>query len=106
MRSLAIIVSLFFLTAIFSGPIALVVARIRPKTKNGTVARRLEVTVLGIWGTLNGSQFALAPVPLFPRLVGIFSIVTSVLASSGIRERIPGSTRWRNSIDLGEYTCS
>jgi hypothetical protein len=80
MRSLTIIVSLLFLTAIFSGPIAWGVSRIHTKTRKGGLIRRSFVTVLGIWGTLNGMQFALAPVPLFPRLVGIFSITTSVMA--------------------------
>ena len=80
MESLAWIVAILFLTALVSGPIAIGLTFWKPKTLRGRKVRRLLVTLFSIWGILNGIQFAIAAVPLFPRLVGLMSVVTAVFA--------------------------
>ena len=80
MESLALIVAILFLTALISGPIAIGLTFLHPATLRGRTIRRLFVTIFAIWGILNGIQFVLASVPLFPRLVGLMSVVTSGFA--------------------------
>jgi hypothetical protein len=80
MESLAWIVAILFFTALISGPIAIGLTFLVPKTLRGRKVRRLLVSLFSIWGILNGIQFALAAVPTFPRLVGLMSVVTAGFA--------------------------
>jgi hypothetical protein len=36
--------------------------------------------MFALWGTMNGVQFALANIPVFARLIGVMSVVTSGFA--------------------------
>ena len=80
MESLAAIVAFLFITALLSGPIALALAHKKVLSRKARLVRRSFVTMFALWGTLNGVQFALANVPVFPRLIGIMSVVTSAIA--------------------------
>lgn len=81
MESLAFLVAILFLTALISGPIALGLTFLKPATSRGYKIRRVLVTLFAIWGVLNGMQFAIAAVPVFPRLVGVMSVATAVYAA-------------------------
>jgi len=80
MESLAWIVAILFLTALISGPIAIGLTFWRPQTVRRRKVRRLLVSLFSIWGILNGIQFAFAAVPIFPRLVGLMSVLTAMFA--------------------------
>ena len=80
MESLAWIVAFLFLTALISGPIALGLTFLQTTTLKGRRNRRIIITVFGIWGILNGIQFVLASLPVFPRLIGVMSVVTAAFA--------------------------
>ena len=80
MESLALIVAILFVTAILSGPIALGLTYIHAQTARGRKFLRVFISLFGIWGVLNGLQFAIANVPIFPRLIGLMSVITSVFA--------------------------
>lgn len=80
MESLALVVAILFLTALISGPIALGLTYLRPKKLRGRRIKRIIITIFGVWGILNGIQFILASLPIFPRLVGVMSVLTAALA--------------------------
>ena len=80
MESLAAVVAFLFITALLSGPIALALTHKNVVSRKGRLVRRSFVTMFALWGTLNGVQFALANIPVFPRLIGIMSVITSALA--------------------------
>lgn len=80
MESLALVVAILFLTALVSGPTALGLTFLPLTTIRGQRIRRVIVTVFGIWGILNGIQFVLASLPVFPRIIGVMSVVTAAFA--------------------------
>lgn len=80
MESLAFIVAILFLTALISGPMALGLTYLHPNKLRGRRIKRIVITIFGIWGVLNGFQFILASLPIFPRLVGVMSVLTAAYA--------------------------
>lgn len=80
MESLALVVAILFLSAIFCGPIALGLTYLHVRSKNGERLRRIAVGLFALGGSLTSLQFALAAVPLFPRLIGVAGLVISIIA--------------------------
>lgn len=87
MESLAIVVVMLFLIAILAGPISIALSskflksRLDSKASLGIVIlnliRKAVHLIVVAFGNLIGVQFLLiAGLPLIPRLVGLFSVVT------------------------------
>ena len=87
MESLAIVVIVLFLIALLAGPLSiglssqLVKSRLETKASLAIVIlnllRKFVHLILVAFGNLTGVQFLfINGLPLFPRLVGLFSIVT------------------------------
>ena len=87
MESLAIVVVIIFLIALLAGPISIalssqfVKSRLETKTSLAMVIlnllRKFLHLVLVAFGNLIGVQFLfIAGLPLIPRLIGLFSVVT------------------------------
>ena len=87
MESLAIVVVVLFLIALLAGPLSIglssqfVKSRLETKTSLAIVIinllRKFVHLILVAFGNLIGVQFLfINGLPLFPRLVGLFSIVT------------------------------
>ena len=87
MESLAIVVIVLFLIALFAGPLSIglssqfVKSRLETKASLAIVIlnllRKFVHLILVAFGNLIGVQFLfINGLPLFPRLVGLFSIVT------------------------------
>ena len=90
MESLAIVVAVLFLIAMFAGPIAIGLSSdVLTRTLSGKpgflfallrFSRKFLHIILVTLGTLVGAQFLiLSGLPLFPRLVGITAVVTSYI---------------------------
>lgn len=80
MESLALIVAILFASALLGGPIALALTFLRLKRKRNRLIKRFGVTLFATWGGLTALQFAIANVPIFPRLIGVAGLVFSILA--------------------------
>ncbi len=87
MESLAIVVIILFLIAMLAGPLSIAISsqfvksRLETKTSLAIVIinllRKFVHLILVAFGNLIGVQFLfINGLPLFPRLVGLFSIVT------------------------------
>ena len=87
MESLAIVIIVLFLIALLAGPISIAISSQFVKSRMETKASLAIVTlnllrkfvhlILVAFGNLIGFQFLLITnLPLFPRLIGLFSIVT------------------------------
>ena len=87
MESLAIVVVIIFLIALLAGPISIALSsqfvKSRLETKASlaivilNVLRKLVHFILVAFGNLIGVQFLfIAGLPLIPRLIGLFSVVT------------------------------
>ena len=87
MESLAIVVVILFLIALLAGPISIALSsqfvKSRLETKASlaivilNVLRKLVHFILVAFGNLIGVQFLfIAGLPLIPRLIGLFSVVT------------------------------
>jgi hypothetical protein len=87
MESLAIVIIFLFLTALLAGPLSialssrLVKSRFEGKTSFGfvllNILRKTLHLLLVAFGNLVGVQFLLITgLPFFPRMIGLFSIVT------------------------------
>jgi hypothetical protein len=86
-ESLAIVVAILFLIALLAGPLSIALSSQFVKSRLETKAS-LAIVILNLlrkfvhlifvaFGNLIGVQFLfIAGLPLFPRLVGVFSIVT------------------------------
>jgi hypothetical protein len=86
-ESLAIVVAILFLIALLAGPLSIALSSQFVKSRLETKAslaivilnllRKFVHLILVAFGNLIGVQFLfIAGLPLFPRLVGVFSIVT------------------------------
>ena len=91
MESLAMLVAILFMIAIFAGPMAMVLSsrRIKSFTESKSspifiilsVARRFLHILLILFGTVVGVQFGvLTDLPLGPKLIGFASIATCYIA--------------------------
>lgn len=91
MESLALLVAILFLIAIFAGPLAILLSsnRIKGFTESTSsplfvllsIARRFLHLLLILFGTVVGVQFGLlTDIPLGPRLIGLLSIATCYIA--------------------------
>lgn len=91
MESLALLVGILFLIAIFAGPIAIVLSSYRVKnfteSKSSPLfvvlssTRKILHLLLILFGTVVGVQFALlTDLPLAPKLIGLASVITCYMA--------------------------
>ena len=87
MESLALVVTILFLIAVLAGPLSIALSsqfvKSRLETKSSlaivilNLLRKFLHLVLVAFGNLIGVQFLfIAGLPLIPRLIGLFSIVT------------------------------
>jgi hypothetical protein len=90
MESLALFVAVLFLIALLAGPLSIALSsqffKSRLETKSSlsimilNLLRKLVHLVLIAVGTLIGVMWLfIAELPLFPRLIGLFSVVTSYI---------------------------
>ena len=90
MESLALFVAMLFLIALLAGPLSIALSsqffKSRLETKSSlsimilNLLRKLVHLVLIAVGTLIGVMWLFIPeLPLFPRLIGLFSVVTSYI---------------------------
>jgi hypothetical protein len=90
MESLALFVAMLFLIALLAGPLSIALSsqffKSRLETKSSlsimilNLLRKLVHLVLIAVGTLIGVMWLfIAELPLFPRLIGLFSVVTSYI---------------------------
>lgn len=91
MESLALLVTILFLIAIFAGPIAMILSSRRVKnfteSKSSpvfvvlSITRKLLHMLLILFGTVVGVQFGLlGDIPLAPKLIGFASIASCYIA--------------------------
>ena len=87
MESLAIVIIVLFLIALLAGPLSIAISSQFVKSRMETKAslaivilnllRKFVHLILVAFGNLIGVQFLfISGLPLFPRLIGLFSIVT------------------------------
>jgi hypothetical protein len=82
MESLVVLVTILFAIAIISGPIAIGIARIKVRTPLGLIFKRILHGIFIFMGTMVGGQWILIPgLPLFPRIIGVGSIVLCYIGS-------------------------
>ncbi len=82
MESLVVLVTILFAIAIISGPIAIAIARIKVQSPLALMLKRIIHALFIVMGTMVGGQWILIPgLPLFPRLIGIFSIILCYIGS-------------------------
>ena len=81
MESLALIVAIMLFTSLLGGPVAILLTYLPNKPTYLRVFRTIAIILLTLFGILFGFQLALSSgVPVFPRLVGFTSVITSVTA--------------------------
>ncbi len=80
MQSLAFLVALLFFSSLLCGPIALIITRIHPVSRNREIAKKIAVGLLTMWGSLTGVNFIFALSGTVPRMLGIFAVGTSLWA--------------------------
>ena len=81
MESLALVVMVILFTSMVGGPTALVLTYVPSKPRWVRIMRTLLVLVLSLVSLLFGIQLVIGDaIPLFPRLIGLSAVATSVLA--------------------------
>jgi hypothetical protein len=96
MESLAVLVAILFLTAILSGPIVILLARIKFHSIVAQIIKRIIQGVLTLIGVIAGGQFLFAPgLPVSVRLIGIASITMCYI---GVRKEYFPQFRLLSSI--------
>ncbi len=80
MESLARLVVAIMVASFISGPIAILLSRVRTNNLFLKIFRRVVQFLFVLIGFWVGTQLLLAPIPLGVRLVGLFSIVTNYIA--------------------------
>jgi len=81
MESLAIIVAILFFLAIFCGPTAILIAKIKTHSLVTLIIKRIFHGMFITLGTLVGAQWLLIPgLPIAPRLFGITYLCTCYIA--------------------------
>ena len=81
MESLALFAAIILFTSLVGGPVAILLTFLPNQPKSVRVFRTIAVLLLALMGIFFGSQLALvSSIPPFPRLIGIFGLVTSIAA--------------------------
>ena len=81
MESLALFAAIILFTSLVGGPVAILLTFLPDQPKSIRVFRTIAVVLLALMGIFFGSQLALvSSIPPFPRLIGIFGLVTSIAA--------------------------
>lgn len=81
MESLALFAAIILFTSLVGGPVAILLTFLPDKPKTVRVFRTIAVVLLALMGIFFGAQLALVSgIPPFPRLIGIFGLVTSIAA--------------------------
>jgi len=82
MESLAIIVAALFIFAVISGPIAMLVSKIKTHSFIALFIKRIFHGMFIAMGVLVGAQWLFIPgLPIAPRLIGITSLCTTYIAT-------------------------
>lgn len=82
MESLVVLVTILLAIAIISGPIAIGIARIKTQSPITLMLKRILHGAFVLMGTMVGGQWIFIPgLPLFPRLIGVTSIVLCYIGS-------------------------
>jgi hypothetical protein len=82
MEGLAIIVGALFILAIISGPIAILIAKIKTHSVITLLIKRIFHGMFITLGTMVGAQWLLIPgLPIAPRLIGVTSLCTCYVAT-------------------------
>jgi heme-degrading monooxygenase HmoA len=81
LESLALFAAIILFTSLVGGPVAILLTFLPNQPKSVRVFRTIAVLLLALMGIFFGSQLALvSSIPPFPRLIGIFGLVTSIAA--------------------------
>jgi heme-degrading monooxygenase HmoA len=81
LESLALFAAIILFTSLVGGPVAILLTFLPDKPKSVRVFRTIAVVLLALMGIFFGAQLALVSgIPPFPRLIGIFGLVTSIAA--------------------------
>jgi heme-degrading monooxygenase HmoA len=81
LESLALFAAIILFTSLVGGPVAILLTFLPDKPKSVRVFRTIAVVLLALMGIFFGAQLALvSSIPPFPRLIGIFGLVTSIAA--------------------------
>jgi heme-degrading monooxygenase HmoA len=81
LESLALFAAIILFTSLVGGPVAILLTFLPDKPKTVRVFRTIAVVLLALMGIFFGAQLALVSgIPPFPRLIGIFGLVTSIAA--------------------------
>ena len=81
MESLALFAAIILFTSLVGGPVAILLTFLPDQPKSIRVFRTIAVLLLALMGIFFGAQLALvSSIPPFPRLIGIFGLVTSIAA--------------------------
>ena len=80
-ESLVAMVVIILFTALLGGPTALLLTYVPDKPRKIRILRTIAVVLLSLVAILFSYQLTLgADIPAFPRLIGIFGLITSILA--------------------------
>jgi len=81
LESLALFAAIILFTSLVGGPVAILLTFLPDQPKSIRVFRTIAVLLLALMGIFFGAQLALvSSIPPFPRLIGIFGLVTSIAA--------------------------
>ncbi len=81
MESLALFAAIILFTSLVGGPVAILLTFLPDQPKSIRVFRTIAVLLLALMGIFFGAQLALvSSIPPFPRLIGIFGLITSIAA--------------------------
>ena len=81
MESLAILAFIILFSSLLGGPTALLLTYVPDKPKSIRIIRTLVICALALIGILFGYQLSFgSSIPIFPRLIGIISVITAIAA--------------------------
>ena len=80
MYSLAVLVAIIFLIAVFAGPISFALTFIPGDGTNRKMIRRAPILVLTFMGLVVCTQLIIVSVPLLGKIVALFGLATTYLA--------------------------
>ena len=96
MESLAAVVGLIFLTALFSGPIAFGLSFIRTSRPGTRIIKRIFVSLLCIMASMSGAFLMISNVVMPVRILGLVGLS---LASIAIFRTFQPEPKWKSIED-------
>jgi uncharacterized membrane protein len=76
MRSLAMLAAIILGLSIIGGPATLVLTRVKPRTRIGSIAHQILVTILGIFSILMGLVLINTKTSILVTLFGLVGVAT------------------------------